>query len=293
MHLPEQDVALFYKLHPALLVHVNRRLGILRDVSTVLELMARPGEDRCKVRDALHDHVELLDEFADQNPLGFSAEELDLLRSWKHFVRGQFYIFRLLKKHAIFLGTESPCKAYGVCALADSFEDLCPFVPIMAKAVLLPFRDRIVYDGYLNYYTITFGRGIRGGLNESYQEAKAQYGVITTLPFQPQEHAQSDSERLKFYLKSQRSREHYWEEIQDLIHSDAELKTLYYQEMGKADARKYRKRLHGLVAPGAWFAILEGMIVASGKTKADVQQTLRDILPAEKVGFPYVFQVKV
>src|SRR5262249_24954071 len=38
------------------------------------------------------------------------------------------------------------------------------------------------YDGILNGYYITFGSGIRRSLNESFKEAKARSGIVTSLP---------------------------------------------------------------------------------------------------------------
>jgi len=294
VRLPEQDIALFYKLNPELLLHVNRRLGILEGVSSADELMALPAEERCEVRDALYEHIELLDEFADQNPLDFTPGELAIVRSWKEFVRGTFYILRYLKKHAIFLDTDSPPKAYGVCCLGDSFEELVPrfALPLMVKAVLLPFNDRIVYDGYLGSYSITFGGGIRRGFKQSYGEAKSRFGIITTLPHAADEDARTDRERLVFYLKNEPNRERYWDEIQELIGGDPELEAVYHQQMGRAQARKYRRRLRESGVRGAWFAVLDGIIIASGKAKTDVQQTIRDILPAERLDHPYLFRLK-
>ena len=39
-------------------------------------------------------------------------------------------------------------------------------------------------------------------------------------------------------------------------------------------------------------SVIEGTIIASGKTQQDLQRTLRDILPPEKRDFPYLFQLK-
>ena len=52
----------------------------------------------------------------------------------------------------------------------------------MVDAVLLPFKDRIIYDGLMNGYNISFGAGIRRSLNESFKEAKARQGIVTSLP---------------------------------------------------------------------------------------------------------------
>jgi hypothetical protein len=111
------------------------------------------------------------------------AEDLEIVRSWKHAQVGSFYIFRYLKNCTVFLSSGDPQqKAYGVVGLMDSFEDLVgPHLPRMITAVLLPFRGRIIYDGLLTGYNITFGGGIRRRLNDEYKEAKAIAQVLNEM----------------------------------------------------------------------------------------------------------------
>ena len=54
-------------------------------------------------------------------------------------------------------------------------------LPIMALAVLLPFKGKIIYDGMLSPYNVHFGGGIRSGLKEEYMAAKQNDRIITTL----------------------------------------------------------------------------------------------------------------
>jgi hypothetical protein len=46
----------------------------------------------------------------------------------------------------------------------------------------LPFKGKIIYDGLLSSYSISFGPGIRRSLNESFNEAKMRHGIVTSLP---------------------------------------------------------------------------------------------------------------
>jgi hypothetical protein len=64
-------------------------------------------------------------------------------------------------------------------------ELLGPYLPVHTKTVLLPFKDRIVYDGLLESYNLSFGPGIRRSLNDDYRQAKRNYGIITSLPLDP------------------------------------------------------------------------------------------------------------
>ena len=94
-----------------------------------------------KLRDALVANMGLIDSFASENPFKLPEEELEIVRSWKHLVAGQFYVYRYLKNYTIFLAASEPVFAYGVLSLADSFEDLIgPRLPYLCKTVLLPFK---------------------------------------------------------------------------------------------------------------------------------------------------------
>jgi hypothetical protein len=183
MLLAPQDAQLFFKLHRALLYFVNQRLQIVPDLASPEGVADVAPEVGLKLRDALLDETDLVEIFIDQNPGGLADDELDIVLSWRHLMPGEFYIFRYLKKYTVFLSTDKQPIAYGVVALTQPLEWLIgPYLPVLTKTVLLPFKNQIVYDGLLNSYPISFGPGIRRSLNESYNEAKDRNGIVTTLP---------------------------------------------------------------------------------------------------------------
>lgn len=181
--LPIEEGRLFYKLHPALMFFANERLKVIPDeVADPQEFTSLAPETRIKVRGALHAQPDLIDEFVRENPFSLTPEELEIVASWKRAVVGKFYIFRYLKNYTVFLSGGSPNKAYGVLALADPFEALVGrYLPILVNAVLLPLGGKIIYDGLLSSYRVSFGGGIKRSLNEAYKEAKARFGIITSL----------------------------------------------------------------------------------------------------------------
>lgn len=184
MLLTPQDVELFFRLHRTLMFFVNQRLKVISDdLASPEEFAALSPEVRLKVRDALLDHTDLIQSFVDENPAHLTDDELAIVRSWRHLIAGKFYLFRELKKYTVFLSTNKEPIAYGVLALSQPFEELVgPYLPVLTQTVLLPFKDMIVYDGLLNAYRISFGPGIRRSLNESFKEAKARHGIVTSLP---------------------------------------------------------------------------------------------------------------
>ena len=290
MRLAKEDAELFCKLHLALLFYANQ-LRIVGGVPTLEKFMELPLERKLKVRNALYDHIALIDSFVAENPFNFSPVELEMVAGWKNFIKGTFYLLRYLKRYAIFLDDEAPPKAYGVVALTDTFEEILGSgLPIMLKAVLLPFKGRIVYDGFMVPYRVIFGGGIRRELNDDYREAKHKFGIITSLP-PPREEEKTDAELLRFYLRTESNRQRYGEEIERLISKDFNLLRIYHQEMGKIHARAYGKRLREIGLSDAWFAILEGTIIASGTTQDQVKQILKEILLTEKRELAYIFHL--
>jgi hypothetical protein len=184
MLLTPQEAVSFFRLHRAVMLFVNERTRVL---TGELAAAADSGNLRTEalqpLRKVLLERLDLLDSFVEQNPAHLTEEELAVVASWRHLVAGKFYIFRELKKYTVFLSAKGPPVAYGVVALTQPFEDLVgPYLPVVVETVLLPFKDRIVYDVVLNKYNISFGAGFRRVLNESYQEAKDHLGIVTCLP---------------------------------------------------------------------------------------------------------------
>jgi hypothetical protein len=184
MLLTPPDVELFFRLHRALMFFVNQRLKVIpNEVASPEEFSSLSPEVRLKVRDAFLNHTDLIQAFVEENPAHLTDDELDIVRSWQHLVHGKFYVFRQLKKYMVFLSTDKQPIAHGVLALSQPFEELIgPYLPVLTETVLLPFKGRIVYDGLLSSYRISFGAGIRRSLNESFKEAKARHGIVTSLP---------------------------------------------------------------------------------------------------------------
>jgi hypothetical protein len=187
MKLSKQDADLFFKLMWSLQNFVNQRLGIISEATTIDEYQKLPSSKKLIVREALYEKIELIDAYLEENHQRLSGEEFSIIESWKNFQRGDYFIERLLKNHAIFIREN---EVYAVQALYESFDDVLPFIslPYYAHAVLLPFKGRIIYDGLLQGYAISFGGGIRQTLKETYMTAKQSGRIIAS--FDPEKRAE-------------------------------------------------------------------------------------------------------
>jgi hypothetical protein len=217
MLLSPQEAELFFKLYRSLMSFVNKRLQVAPDYDSPDQYGALSPETRLKLRNAFLGQAGLIELFVDANPFDLTADELGIVASWRLRVAGRFFIFRYLKNHAVFLATEKPPTAYGVVALTDPFENLVgPYLPIWTETMLLPFRDKIVYDGLLNSYNISFGAGFRRNLNEDYKAAKERLGIVTSLPIEARPVAEKKPPK-KARPKPARASSDEFREIQELI----------------------------------------------------------------------------
>jgi hypothetical protein len=181
MKLSEQDARLFFELTWALQFYTNQKLNILSDVESLEEYESLNQDEQFNVREALYENIELIDDFVKENPFDFDDEKLEIIKSWKDFVRGNFYIERYLKKYTIFIGEDG--KVYGVLGLSNALEEMIhpSHLPLFIRAVLLPFKGKIIYDGLFQSYNIHFGRGISSDLKEQYMAAKQNNKIIVSL----------------------------------------------------------------------------------------------------------------
>jgi len=189
----------FYRLYWSLMLFVNQRLkvtGVYPSTSEEFSLLS--DNLRFKVREAFLAEIDLLQTFITENPAHLLPEELDIIASWKHFVAGEFFLLKQLSQYAVFLSSADPPVAYGVLALALPFEQVVRRgFPALLKVLLLPFNGKIIYDGIMSGYNISFGPGLRRSLNERFLEAQERSGIITTLPPSSQPPARTKSSRTK------------------------------------------------------------------------------------------------
>jgi hypothetical protein len=179
--LSRQEAELFYDLTSSLQYHINQKLNIVPAIGSLDEYRALTMQEKFPVRNAVYEHIGLIDEFVRDNPQQFSQEELANVLGWKTFVRGKFYIERYLKKYAIFIGPED--KVYAVHGLMEPLDNIIDrsHLPQIIDTVLLPFADKVIYDGIVIRHQVFFGRGLSEDLKEIYLAAKSRGEIIESF----------------------------------------------------------------------------------------------------------------
>jgi hypothetical protein len=184
MVLTEPECKLFYQLMWSLQHYVNQKLKLIPAIKSLDDYIALEMEQKISVRNALYENISLIDDYVKDNPQNFSADELAQVKSWKLFVSGQFYIERYLKKYHIFIGPQN--KVYAVYGLTQPLSEIIhkSYLPHAVEIVLLPFADKIIYDGVLMQYSVHFGGNISSELKDIYLRAKNNDEIIESLRVQ-------------------------------------------------------------------------------------------------------------
>ena len=192
MRLSPEQVEHFYAIWKPLILFVNERLRL--EPGLLGAGGDRPWDPQkvYTVREALWADDTLRAAFIAENPAHLSPADLASVASWRHRVAGTFCIYRHLKKYSLLIG-ERREEVYGVVGLASALDEVVPFTPCYAKAVLLPFEGQIVYDSLLVPYNVYLGPGIRRNLAEIYKDARERGAIITSLP--PREPAGREEEQ--------------------------------------------------------------------------------------------------
>lgn len=180
MRLNEQEYNQYIRIHPKLIYFAGKKLGLFPKNTTLENFLGWSVEKKYPTREALYENLHLLDEFIHEFSKELSKEDIKLIQQFRHFVKGTFVVVKLTPQHAIFMDDQF---TYEVLALNDPFEMFWGNnLPVMVEAVLLPFKDKIIYDGIISSYPVVIGPGMKESIMHDFNRIVAQNGVISQLP---------------------------------------------------------------------------------------------------------------
>ncbi len=292
MRLTESDYQLFLNANQSLTMYAGKTKQLVPKDLTLLEYRSTlPGKKIMECAEVFYKNPSILKDFLRKNPDGLSSEHLEVARQFKDFIKGDFFIYKYLTDYTVFIKDNL---AYGVLALSDPFQSFFGNqLPTYAQTVLLPFKDKIVYHGFLLGGRIHFGSGYKRSLNDVYKTAKAQYGIITTLPFDGKTiyERKSPPDQLAYFLKTKANREEFENDIQRLIQKYPELLPQYHQTWGKINAPSIKKQYKELGLNKAYYALLQGKVISSAGDKKTLEASIHRIVPEHKLEWVYTFRM--
>lgn len=138
----------------------------------------KPFEAKLEARNYLLDNIYLLNEYLTNNEQ-ITISDRGILVGFNRNITGKFIIVKQLKSNAIFLNIESG-SFYAVLALWDPFLEILDSIPVLVQATLLPFKEKIIYDGFLARQAL-IGKNMEKSLLAEYREAKAKNLIIKSI----------------------------------------------------------------------------------------------------------------
>lgn len=182
MKLDSIEAKYFNTLYSGFLILANKKLKILENLEKPRDLLKTNPYKQLELRKLIYENMnEHIDSFLELGNLS-DLEKKDV-ESWKEFITSTFLVYRHLKNHSIFIDMKNDAKIYGVLALIDDMEKVIPFdtLPLIVEGTLLPFRDKIIYDGMFgasDFYEPSMVTATKKYIEDSKTTGK----IITSLP---------------------------------------------------------------------------------------------------------------
>lgn len=182
--LSHSERRFFYETWYKLLDYINRKLKVI-DYKFSLKYLDFHDETLIyKIRERLWKEPKLISQFISDNQGNLSEEEISLLQSWeKHHIKQMFFVVDYKPEYAVVIGSnkQKQDRLYGVKGMTTSIAEAMKLeLPIQFETVLLPFKDKIIYDSFMNRMPIGFAEGAKQAFREMY-DAALVHGIITSL----------------------------------------------------------------------------------------------------------------
>ncbi len=180
MNLNEKDSQRFYAIRFQLVSYINKKYNIVPNQNDLITSTGVDLQAFVPIRDKIWNNLSLLDEVYHDNPFNLAKADLEILISWKKRVKDRFIILKHLNNYTVMMTSNN---LYGVIGLVSPIKEMYPFntLPQFAEAVLIPFEDKIIYDGILLPYNVCFKSNAKAELNDAYRYLRETKGIMTTL----------------------------------------------------------------------------------------------------------------
>ncbi len=171
MLLPAADRKLFFKLYIPLLGFANHFDG------------SNKKRRMDKVRKILFSDPVIIEEFVKKNPEKLNREKLEIVSGWTKFVKGTFIAIgdEKIGTDLMFVGAKKPT-IYRTLGLTEEIMTFMEYgIGTMFDTVLLPWKGKIIWDGFCEAKRVILGRNYMRSFTEDYNDLKKSGKIITSL----------------------------------------------------------------------------------------------------------------
>ena len=153
MILESRKYKLFINTHLNLLHFISNEYKINETNISLREFKNLNFSQKMLCRNKLIENLDIIDHYLNFKKEGLTSQERTILLGFKKCISGKFIILKILKNHAIMINTDSN-NVYGVLALKDKFDDFFKTFPVLVDLTILPFENKLIYDGFINSYNV-------------------------------------------------------------------------------------------------------------------------------------------
>jgi hypothetical protein len=217
-------------------------------------------------------HAENIDMFCEQSKW-LRDEQATIIKSWKYVYSDYFFILKHLKNETVII-TKKEDKLYGIIGISNGLDGFFPneVLPVFINTKLLPFKDKIVYDGFFAYHNIYFGSNITKNLANTYNQIKGLRGIIS----KPEENiflsdldvSRDETESIKYNVKQRLKEELFPEEAWQLAKKSDANRFVFEQEYAKYFSKfeKSSHKRHSEIKP-MQYAMYRACVIGVAETK--------------------------
>jgi len=167
--LTYEECERFYTIRDALALFAHRHFNMEGDI------LPYPDDPTLFDEQVLSDALSrvwadpsAIDAFVSRNPFNLPRPDLAVAQSWKNVLKTHYLVFEHVGK----LLFAADNRIFHVLGLVDPLRDVLSYTePMTAELALLPFNDKIVYDGFAYYLPMHMGPGAKRMINDEIARA--------------------------------------------------------------------------------------------------------------------------
>lgn len=174
--LSKKDADTYYKLYFALLEYTND-LYKISDIKKIYKQKYLNPTVLKPIDEYLWHHKEIIDKFIKENKYKFNNEELDIVKGFKTAYTSNFLTICGYEKEYTKIYDAQNNKVYMMKGVNDNFDNVVNVneLPMVVGMTLLMFKDKIIYSGLFNAYSIDFGDTLKQMAIEESNKAMKYY----------------------------------------------------------------------------------------------------------------------
>lgn len=168
--IDSDDSDIFFALRNLLLDYTNKQYNINKDLEDYEDVARSETDEVIEIRNKIWEDPNVIANYIKENPDNLDEKFISIIKEWNEKkVNDGFILYKYEEEYALLINDDN---IYYVKGLKERLRDMIPEqnLPMYIKTVLLPYKNYIVYDSYIQQYKMSFGNGIRKIWDDNYKK---------------------------------------------------------------------------------------------------------------------------